>query len=301
MKLAEIIANDLVAIQEKKPLIHSITNFVMMNETANAVLCIGAEPIMAHAKEEVEEVVSLAGALVLNIGTLDMDWIDAMELAGKRANELDIPVILDPLGIGATRFRRECSKRLIQNVDISIIRGNIEEVTTLAEVSTEVCGMKPVPPDADNEEIAREFASAYGCIVAITGPVDVVSDGSRLVRIGNGDVMLSKVVGTGCMANVLVAAFAAVQPDRLIATIGGLVTLGIAGEIAAHDNPGKPGTFHTALYNELYGLETQDILDLARVKVISKGSADEIYSPQEGNAGMGNIGFQQEDGILATG
>jgi hydroxyethylthiazole kinase len=268
MKLLQSISDSLVAVREKRPLIHSITNYVVMNETANATLCIGALPIMSHAVEEVEEMVGVAGALVLNIGTLTPEWIDAMELAGKRANELDIPVILDPVGAGATRLRTDSSNRLLEKVRISIVRGNAAEVSTLAGISAEIRGVESIAASGASEDIARQFASTYGCTVAITGVVDVVSDGERTAKIANGDAMLSKVVGTGCMSTVMVAAFAAVEPHPFQAAVGGLVSFGIAGEIAASASDNKPGTFHVELYNALDSLSPQDIQSRTKVELL---------------------------------
>ena len=267
MKITKTICNDLNAIRAKKPLVHSITNFVVMNETANATLCIGALPIMSHAVEEVEEMVSIAGALVLNIGTLTPTWVDAMELAGKRANKLNIPVILDPVGAGATTFRTQSSKRLLENVKISIVRGNAGEIATLAGIASEVKGVESIGASESSEKIAKHFASTYGCTAAITGAVDVISDGKRTAKISNGDAMMGKVVGTGCMSNVIVASFAAVQSDPFIASVGALTTYGIAGEIAAAVSGDKPGTFHVELYNALYYVDSSNILSSAKIEI----------------------------------
>lgn len=268
MKLLQSVSDNLIAIRKKRPLIHSITNYVVMNETANATLCIGALPIMSHAVEEVEEMVGVAGALVLNIGTLSPEWIDAMELAGKRANELDIPVILDPVGAGATRLRTDSGKRLLEKVRISIVRGNAAEVSTLAGLSAEIRGVESITASGAGEDVARQFASTYRCTVAITGAVDVVSDDKRTAKISNGDAMLNKVVGTGCMSTVMVAAFAAVEPDPFEAAVGGLVAFGIAGEIAASASGNKPGTFHVELYNVLDSILPQDIQSRAKLELM---------------------------------
>lgn len=265
MDLLQKICQSLNDIREKKPLVHSITNYVVMNETANALLCLGALPIMAHAREEVEEMVGIAGALVLNIGTLSPEWIDAMELAGKRANQLGVPVILDPVGAGATKLRTESSKRLLENVKVSIVRGNAGEVASLIGVSSEVRGVESISASAPKEEIAERFASEFGCTVAITGPVDIVSDGKRTALISNGDAMLAKVVGTGCMSNVIVASFAAVDDDPFTAAVSGLITFGIAGELAANESGGKPGTFHTEMYNALHAVTVEDISSRGKV------------------------------------
>ena len=268
MDLTQTISENLNEIRGRRPLVHSITNFVVMNETANATLCIGALPIMSHAVEEVEEMVGVAGALVLNIGTLAPEWIDAMELAGKRANELGIPVILDPVGAGATRLRTDSSKRLLENVRISIVRGNNAEVATLAGLAAEIRGVESISSSGSAEQVARQLASTYGCVAAITGAVDVVSDRTRTAKISNGDVMLSRVVGTGCMSNVIVGAFAAVNSDPFEAGVGGLTAFGIAGQIAAAASGDKPGTFHTELYNALYALRPEDVDRLARITLV---------------------------------
>jgi hydroxyethylthiazole kinase len=267
MDLPNTISGDLTAIRERKPLVHSITNFVVMNETANATLCIGALPIMSHAIEEVEEMVGIASALVLNIGTLTPDWIDAMELAGKKANEIGIPVILDPVGAGATTLRTNSSKRLLENVKISIVRGNAGELAALSGIHSEVRGVESMGTSAAPEQIAVRFATAHGCVAAITGVTDVVSDGTRTARISNGHAMMSKVVGTGCMSNVIVASFAAVNADPFVAGVGGLTAFGIAGEMAAVESGDRPGTFHVELYNALSGLSSRDIEAMARVEM----------------------------------
>lgn len=267
MDLIKTISAGLAAIREKKPLVHSITNFVVMNETANATLCLGALPIMSHAIEEVEEMVGIAGALVLNIGTLTPDWVDAMELAGKRANERGIPVVLDPVGAGATALRTDSSKRLLDNVKVSIVRGNNAEIATLAGIEAEVRGVESMGAAETADQVARRFAEKYGCTVAITGAVDAVSDGKRSAAVSNGHVMLSRVVGTGCMSNVIIGSFAAVESDPFTAAVGGLVAFGIAGEMAAEVSGDKPGTFHTELYNALYAVSGEDLVTGARVEV----------------------------------
>jgi hydroxyethylthiazole kinase len=237
-----------------------------MNETANAILCLGALPIMAHAKEEVAEMVGIANALVLNIGTLEPEWVDAMEIAGRRANELGIPVILDPVGAGTTRLRIDSSRRLLEKVKVSIVRGNAAEVSILAGLSAEIRGVESISSEM-TAEAAVTFAKTIGCTVAITGAVDVVSDGTRCARIANGHVMMSKVVGTGCISNVIVASFAAVQPDAFLAGVEGLTAFGIAGEMAAEAAPEKPGSFHVEMYNALYALDDAAIRARARVDI----------------------------------
>jgi hydroxyethylthiazole kinase len=252
-------------LREGKPLVHQITNYVVMNETANATLALGALPVMAHAREEVEEMVGLAGALVLNIGTLSSSWVDAMLAAGRAANARGVPVVLDPVGAGATRYRTETSKRILDEVDVAVLRGNAGEVATLVGVAAEVRGVESVGLDAEAADVAREAARALGVVASVTGPVDHVSDGERVVSIANGDAMLASITGTGCMSSAITGCFLAVNRDRpLEAAAEALVAFGVAGEDAARDAKG-PGTFHVHLYDALAALDPETLDGRAKV------------------------------------
>ena len=232
---------DLAAIRERKPLVHQITNYVVMNETANATLALGALPVMAHAVEEVEEMASVAGALVLNIGTLSQHWIEAMLLAAKAANRAGVPVVLDPVGAGATRLRTETAKRILDEAEIAVVRGNAAEVATLAGRQAEIRGVESIGASDSGAELAKAAASALGCVVAVTGPVDHVSDGERVLAVANGHELLGTVTGTGCMSTAITGCFLAVAPDRpLEAAAEALVAFGVAGEDAA----GREGAGH---------------------------------------------------------
>jgi hydroxyethylthiazole kinase len=256
---------DLKALRERKPLVHQITNYVVMNETANATLALGALPVMAHAKEEVEEMASVAGTLVLNIGTLSKHWIDAMLLAGKAANAASVPVVLDPVGAGATRLRTETAKRILGEVEIAIVRGNAAEVATLAGREAEIRGVESIGASESGAELARAAAAGLGCVVAVTGVVDHVSDAARVIGIANGHELLGTVSGTGCMATAITGCFVAVASDRpLEAAAEALVAFGLAGEDAAVGAKG-PGTFHAALYDALYNLDPATIDSRAKV------------------------------------
>jgi hydroxyethylthiazole kinase len=239
-------------LRERKPLIHQITNYVVMNETANATLAIGALPVMAHAVEEVEEMASVAGALVLNIGTLSRHWIDAMLLAGKAANAAHVPVVLDPVGVGATTLRTETAKRILDEVHIAVLRGNVAEVAALAGLGAEIRGVEAIGVDAGGPTIASEAAKACGVVAAVTGPVDHVSDGTRSLSVANGDALLATITGSGCMSSAITGCFAAVRPP-LDAAAFALAAFGVAAEDAARDASG-PGTFHARLYDALYAL-----------------------------------------------
>jgi hydroxyethylthiazole kinase len=251
-------------LRERKPLVHQITNYVVMNETANATLALGALPVMAHAPEEVEEMVGLAGALVINIGTLSSHWVDAMLAAGRAAGARGVPVVLDPVGAGATRYRTDTARRILDEVDVTVLRGNAGEVATLVGVDAEVRGVESIDVGTDAGELAREAARAFGVVASVTGPVDHVSDGEAVVRVANGDAMLATITGTGCMSSAVTGCFAAVAASPFDAAVEALVAFGVAGEDAARDAKG-PGSFHVNLYDALAALDPAT-LD-ARAKV----------------------------------
>ena len=256
---------DLRAIRKRKPLVHQITNYVVMNETANATLALGALPVMAHALQEVEEMASAASALVLNIGTLSDDWVEAMLLAGRAANRAGAPLVLDPVGAGATRYRTETSRRLLRDLDVAVVRGNSAEIATLAGRASEIRGVEAVGA-AGGPELARDAARALGCVAAVTGPVDHVSDGEQTISVSNGHELLGTVTGTGCMSTAITGCFLAVRPDDpLEAAAEALVAFGVAGEEAAKKAKG-PGSFHVALYDALYGLDPDKLDKQAKIQ-----------------------------------
>jgi hydroxyethylthiazole kinase len=246
-------------LREQKPLVHQVTNYVVMNETANATLALGALPVMAHAREEVEEMVALAGALVLNIGTLSPHWVEAMIAAGRAANERGVPVVLDPVGAGATRYRTQTAKDILEQVDVAVLRGNAGEVASLLGLAAEVRGVESVAAAEEPADLARSAARVLRVVVAVTGPVDHVSDGENAFAIANGDPMLGAVTGTGCMASAITGCFLAVADSALDAAAAALVTFGVAGEDAAKGAKG-PGSFHVGLYDALAALDP-DTLD----------------------------------------
>jgi hydroxyethylthiazole kinase len=254
----------LARLREQKPLVHQITNYVVMNETANATLALGALPVMAHAREEVEEMVGLAGALVINIGTLSPHWVDAMLAAGRAANAKGIPVVVDPVGAGATRYRTETAKRLLDEIDVTVLRGNAGEVATLVGVEAEVRGVESIVAGGDPADLAREAARTLGVIIAVTGPVDHVSDGATTLAVANGHELLGTVSGTGCMSTSITGCFLAAQDDPLGAAAEALAAFGVAGEDAAEGARG-PGSFHVALYDALYKLDPATLDGRARI------------------------------------
>jgi hydroxyethylthiazole kinase len=236
-----------------------------MNETANATLALGALPVMAHAVEEVEEMVGLAGALVLNIGTLSPPWIEAMVLAGRAANERGVPVVLDPVGTGATRYRTDTARGLLRELDVAVLRGNAGEVATLVGVEAEMRGVESIAAGSDAAGLSRAAAATLGLVASVTGAVDHVSDGERTIAVANGHELLAAVSGTGCMASAITGAFVAAKPDRpLEAAAEALVAFGVAGEDAAAEARG-PGTFHAGLYDALAALDPATLDARARV------------------------------------
>ena len=255
----------LARIRERRPLVHQITNYVVMNETANATLALGALPVMAHAIEEVEEMVALAGALVLNIGTLSPHWIESMVLAGRAANERGVPIVLDPVGAGATRYRTDTARGLLAELDIAVLRGNAGEIATLVGIEAEVRGVESIAAGGEAAQLARAAGDTLGLVASVTGAVDHVSDGGQVVAIANGHELLAGVSGTGCMSTAITGAFLAASPEEpLDAAVGALVAFGVAGEDAAVSARG-PGTFHAGLYDALAGLDPDTLDERARV------------------------------------
>jgi hydroxyethylthiazole kinase len=255
----------LASIRSQKPLVHQITNYVVMNETANATLALGALPVMAHAREEVEEMVGLAGALVINIGTLSPAWVEAMLAAGRAANAKGIPVVVDPVGAGATRYRTDTAKRLLDAVDVTVLRGNAGEIATLVGIDAEVRGVESIGAAGDPAGLAREAAHALGVVASVTGPVDHVSDGDSVLAVANGHELLATVTGTGCMSTAITGCFLARNANALAAAAEALAAFGVAGEDAAAAADG-PGSFHVALYDALYNLDPDTLDARARIE-----------------------------------
>ncbi len=259
-----ICAELLTRIREKHPLIHHMTNFVVMNDTANLTLALGALPVMAHAKEEVAEMVGAAGALILNPGTLTPEWVESMLIAGKRANELGVPVIYDPVGVGATTLRNETGQKFLSTLKIAVVRGNPGETGYLAGIGGEVKGVESVADLKDPVAVAGTFAKAHRLVSAITAKRDIIADGNRTLGVDNGHALLKTITGSGCMSTTAVAAFCAVEPDPLIAAAAALACYGLAAENAAQYSKG-PGSFRTALLDETYRLTPEDVEKHVRI------------------------------------
>jgi len=262
---AETLWRDLHKIRQEAPLVHNITNFVVMNTSANALLCLGASPVMAHAAEEVEEMASLARALVINIGTLSAPWVDSMWKAVRAANGRGIPWVLDPVGAGATRFRTTTAFRLLAEGRPAVLRGNASEVLALRGVASATKGVDSAHGAEDALPAAQELARSYGCVVSVSGEIDLVTDGQAVVRVANGDPLMPRVTGLGCAATAITGAFAAVNPSFLEAAAHAMGVMGIAGEIAAEKAAG-PGTLQLHFLDALYRMGEADVHERLRIK-----------------------------------
>ncbi len=269
--LTSDIAGLLDEVRRKRPLVHHITNYVTVNDCANIVLAIGASPIMADDIEEVSEITAISSALVLNIGTLNERTVASMLKAGKTANEKNIPVVLDPVGAGASGLRNRATAELIGELKLSVLRGNMSEIRFIAGLTSSTKGVDASQEDMESGlkagiDTARELAERLGCVVAITGKTDIVSDKKRTVTIENGHQMLSNVTGTGCMATSLVGACCGAAEDNLLAAVSGIASMGIAGELA-FNAAGLRGnsSFRTAIIDSIGNLNGDTIIRMARI------------------------------------
>lgn len=258
MTSSEAIWQDLKRIRAETPLVHNITNYVVMNSTANALLALGASPVMAHAVEEVEDMVGLAAALVINIGTLSGPWIEAMFLAGRAARRKGIPVVLDPVGCGATRLRTETALRMLKEGWPAVLRGNGSEIRALFHSEGATKGVDSRHSAEEALEAAQGLSIRFGCAVSVSGPVDFVIHGDSVLRVANGHPLMPRVTGMGCAASALTGAFAAVNRSPLHAAAHAMAVMGIAGEMAAEEAQG-PGSFQVRFLDALYRLRESDI------------------------------------------
>lgn len=259
------LASALNDLQTKEPLVHHITNTVTINDCANITLCIGAAPVMAEAPEEVAEMVAMAGALVLNIGTLSKAQISAMLIAGRVANDLGVPVVLDPVGAGATLFRTESARQLLTELQVAVVKGNAGEIGLLAGAPGRVRGVDSAGLDGDPVAVCKTLAEAYSCTVAMSGATDIVTDGEQVVLIDNGVPLMGSVSGTGCMVSSIAGAFAAGSRDLACSTTAALAAFGLAGENAARRASG-PSSFKVALFDEVAALTPSALSAGAKIR-----------------------------------
>ncbi|MDI9571311.1 MAG: hydroxyethylthiazole kinase [Pseudomonadota bacterium] len=246
-------------IRTRGPLIHNITNYVAMNTTANALLAIGASPVMAHADQEVEDMVGIADALVINIGTLSEQWTKPMFMASRKAGQRGIPIVLDPVGAGATPYRTRTARQLLEAIAPAIIRANGSETMAMVTADSRTKGVDSTAAAAEALTAARSLHAEFGSTVCVSGPEDYIVGGGRLFIVGNGHALMTRVTGLGCAASALCGAFAAVGGEDIPgATAAAMAVMGIAGEIAAAGAAG-PGSMQVGFFDALYGLTRQDI------------------------------------------
>ncbi|WP_407309239.1 hydroxyethylthiazole kinase [Desulfosporosinus sp. SB140] len=268
MEIREKILTNLKAVKERNPLIHHITNYVTVNDCANIVLALGGSPVMADDHEEVAEMVGFASALVLNIGTLNSRTIESMLIAGKRAKDIGVPIILDPVGVGATQLRTKTAQKLIQELNPNVIRGNMSEISVLAGQEVAIKGVDSLADEQDSTVIAKKLASALNCVIAITGKTDVVSDGKQLCLLDNGHRILADVTGTGCMTTSLVGTYCGATTDYFSAAVAGIASMGLAGEIAQaslHHGEGI-GTFRARMFDSIYNLTPEQLAQESKIR-----------------------------------
>lgn len=261
-------------LRDKNPLVHHITNYVTVNDCANITLAIGGAPVMADDINEARDMVALASALVINIGTLNSRTVESMLAAGKRANELGIPVILDPVGAGATPYRTETANIVMENVKLAVIRGNLSEIKTLYGVNSLTKGVdssEDILAKSDvlieAKDLAKSFAKKLNTVIAITGSVDIITDGERLYTVENGHKIMSKITGTGCMCTSLIGSFLGVSEDYTLAALAGIAAMGISGEIAYESLSSLEGTgtLKCRIIDTIYNLNEGTIMKRGKI------------------------------------
>ncbi|WP_163192302.1 hydroxyethylthiazole kinase [Clostridium thermarum] len=262
MEIIKAVCENLTLVKEQSPLVHHITNYVTVNDCANMVLALGGSPVMADDIDEVEEMVSLAGALVINVGTLNARTIESMLVAGKKANKIGVPVVLDPVGIGATALRTDTVVKLIKEVKFAVIRGNMSEIKILSGLNVEIKGVDSIADDTNGKETAVNLARKLQTVIAITGSLDVITDGEKVCIISNGEKILSKLTGTGCMSTSLVGTYLGASRNPFTAAVAGVMTMGLAGELALKSMGSNDGigTFRAKLFDEVYKMNVETIM-----------------------------------------
>ncbi len=271
---SDFIISALQQVRMKRPLVHNITNLVVTNIVANALLAIGGSPVMAYAKEEVADVASASSALALNMGTLDDRIVYAMELAAKAANDSSVPIVFDPVGVGFTPYRNEVAQKIVNQFHISVLRGNAAEIGFLVGAGGTVKGVDSVATGNDLPERMRQYARVQNCVVIATGEIDYVTDGMHVWTLHNGDELLVAITGSGCMLTGLIGAFIGVlqQPATLeqvaYASIAAITCYNVAGEMAAKSAQG-PGTLQQQLFDSLYHLTGEKVAALARIEQLT--------------------------------
>lgn len=243
----------LQTLKDQSPLVHNITNYVVMNTTANALLAVGASPVMAHAVEEVEDIVAIASTLVINMGTLSPQWVEAMELSMSKANALKKAMVFDPVGVGASAYRTETALKLAETYRPAVIRGNASEIMALAKLSTNTKGVDSTTGSENALEAAKALSKQLGNTVVISGATDYIVTDTRVSKVTSGSPMMAKVTGMGCTATSIIGACLAVVIDHHDAALHAMEIMGQAGNLAASKANG-PGSFQLHFLDALYQL-----------------------------------------------
>jgi hydroxyethylthiazole kinase len=249
--------HDLAQIRQTNPVIHNITNLVVMSITANLLLALGASPIMAHAQEEIAEIVALSQALVINIGSLDKDWVDAIAAAQKNALQIGIPIVFDPVGAGASRYRTETSKKILKR-GVTIVRGNASEIMALHDTNIKTKGVDSTQTSDKALAAAKFLAQHYNCTVVVSGKTDWIVNTSDHIKLHYGTTLFTKVVGMGCSLNAIIASFLTVNSATFSAAAHALALFGLIGELAEQQSKG-PGSFYTNLLDSFYTIKQTDL------------------------------------------
>jgi hydroxyethylthiazole kinase len=265
MTLSQTVCDLLEKVRRQQPVVHHLTNWVTIYDCAQVVKTLGASPVMAHAEEELADMAQIASALVLNIGTLTGDFVEAMKLASRNANLRVIPVVLDVCGAGATRLRDQKCLELLDQTTIDIIKGNASEIARISGERVSTRGVDATAVEGDLLSLAQRLACQREATVVVTGKVDIVTDGKLIYQIDNGHELMTRVVGTGCMAASVIGAFAAVEPNLPLAATAGLACYGIAAEIAAPKSAG-PASFKANLFDALFSLDRAAIEQHQRIR-----------------------------------
>ncbi|MFA5857675.1 MAG: hydroxyethylthiazole kinase [Elusimicrobiota bacterium] len=263
--MEQFVWETLVKVRAEKPLVHHLTNWVTIYDCANIVKVFGASPVMAHAKEEVSEMAGIASAVVLNIGTLTPEFVDAMVLTAKTANSRAIPVVLDAVGAGATKFRDKKIAYILNHAYINIIKGNASEIARVAGENVRTKGVDSTDIGDGITGIAQRLAKLRNCTVVVTGETDIVTDNISTMKVHNGHPLMGSIVGTGCMAASVIGAFAAVEPNYVHACVAGLCCYEIAAELASKTVSG-PGSFKERLFDTVYNLAKQDVEQYQKIE-----------------------------------
>lgn len=253
------------SIREKSPLVHNITNYVVMNNTANALLAIGASPVMAHAEDEVQDMVKIASSLVINIGTLSEKWINAMHLALKQANSMNKPTVLDPVGAGATPYRSRAAADLLKTGSFSAIRGNASEIMSLESSAYQTKGVDSIYTSENAIKSAQNLNKKSGSVVCVSGAIDYVITSDQIIKIMNGHPLMGRVTGMGCIATALIGAFIGVEENTSLAVSGAMALMSVAGELAVVRSDG-PGSLQMNFLDKLHNITREEFIKTLKIE-----------------------------------